>query len=58
MNNLCIDNFDDRSMKFGTLLEHVLGKIFGCRAIKDLSHDKSGGHFQRWLPSAAIYIDR
>ena len=38
--------FNDRSMKFGTLWGHVLGKIFGYRAIQVLSRDRNGRHFQ------------
>ena len=35
--------FDDRSMKFGTLLEYNLIKIFGYRAIADFP-------WQKWQP--------
>ncbi len=31
--------FHDKSMKFGTKLEHILGNIFSYRAIADLSRD-------------------
>ena len=41
-------------MKFGTQLGHVLRKIFGRRAIADLSCEKNGGHFTKWPPAVAI----
>ena len=33
---------DDTSIKFGIQLGHALRKIFGYRAIADLSHNKNG----------------
>ena len=44
--------FDDKSMKFGTLLEYTFLVIFGYRAIADLTCDKIGSHFPIWPPSS------
>jgi hypothetical protein len=46
--------FDDKSMSFGTLLEHALRTIFSYRAITDLSYGHNGGHFIKWLPPVVI----
>ena len=46
--------FDDTSVKFGTQLGHAIGKIFGYRAIADLSCEKNGSRFPKWPPSVAI----
>jgi len=40
-------------MKFGILLEKVVGKIFGYRAIPDSFHEQRAGHFTKWLPEYA-----
>ena len=34
-------------MKFGTVLGHALGKIFGYRAIEDLSFNKNSKTFSK-----------
>ena len=44
--------FNDKSMKFGTLLEYTFLVIFGYRAIADLTCDKIGSHFPIWPPSS------
>ena len=44
--------FNDKSMKFGTLLEYTIMVIFGYRAIADLTCDKIGSHFPIWPPSS------
>ena len=36
--------FHDKSVKFGTKLEHILTNISSYRAIADLSHDPSSIH--------------
>ena len=41
-------------MKFGIHLENAITKIFGYRAIADLTCDKIGSHFPIWPPSKGL----
>ena len=42
---------NDKSMKFGTVLEYISLSIFSYRAILKSLPVRNGGHFSKWLPS-------
>ena len=51
MAELCIY---DKSMTFGRQSQHATMKIFGYRDNADLSQDRNGGHFTKWLPMTSV----